>query len=47
MEGDWDNLSSPSSRIVLGRLGTVGTGSFDVLTKVPTGRFEATPEEEL
>ncbi|KAH8892079.1 beta and beta-prime subunits of DNA dependent RNA-polymerase [Thozetella sp. PMI_491] len=46
LDGDWDNLSSPSSRIVLGRLGTVGTGSFDVLTKVPTGRVEAGPVDD-
>ena len=35
MDGDWDDLRSPSSRIVIGRTGKVGTGSFDVLTKVP------------
>jgi DNA-directed RNA polymerase I subunit RPA1 len=35
-EGDWDDLSSPSSRIVIGRLSKVGTGSFDILTQVPT-----------
>jgi hypothetical protein len=27
-------LSNPSARIVVGRLGTVGTGSFDVLAPV-------------
>jgi DNA-directed RNA polymerase I subunit RPA1 len=35
-EGDWDDLSSPSSRIVIGRTSKVGTGAFDVLTQVPT-----------
>lgn len=34
-EGDWDDLSSPSSRIVIGRTSKVGTGAFDVLTQVP------------
>jgi DNA-directed RNA polymerase I subunit RPA1 len=35
-EGDWDDLSGPSSRIVIGRMSKVGTGAFDVLTEVPT-----------
>jgi DNA-directed RNA polymerase I subunit RPA1 len=35
-DGDWDDLSNPSSRIVVGRLSKVGTGAFDVLTEVPT-----------
>jgi DNA-directed RNA polymerase I subunit RPA1 len=35
-DGDWDDLSSPSSRIVIGRMSKVGTGAFDVLTRVPT-----------
>jgi DNA-directed RNA polymerase I subunit RPA1 len=35
MDGDWDDLRSPSSRIVIGRTSKVGTGSFDVLTRVP------------
>ena len=35
-DGDWDDLSSPSSRIVIGRMSKVGTGAFDVLTQVPT-----------
>ncbi|KAG0126699.1 hypothetical protein HOY82DRAFT_627085 [Tuber indicum] len=30
-EGDFDSLTSPSSRIVLGKLSGVGSGSFDVL----------------
>lgn len=33
-ERDYDNLKSPSSRIVVGRVGTVGTGAFDVLAPV-------------
>ncbi|KAK4144126.1 uncharacterized protein C8A04DRAFT_28247 [Dichotomopilus funicola] len=36
LDGDWDSLATPSSRLVVGKLGTMGTGSFDVLTKVPT-----------
>ena len=31
LEGDWDDLKNPSARIVMGRIGTVGTGAFDVL----------------
>jgi DNA-directed RNA polymerase I subunit RPA1 len=36
IEGDWDNLTTPSGRIVVGKLGKVGTGSFDVLGMAPT-----------
>ncbi|KAG5938822.1 hypothetical protein E4U53_007934 [Claviceps sorghi] len=36
LDGDWEDLATPSSRLVVGRLGDLGTGSFDVLTKVPT-----------
>ena len=34
-DGDFDDLTSPSSRIVIGRMSKVGTGAFDVLTQVP------------
>ncbi|KAJ5091454.1 hypothetical protein NUU61_006324 [Penicillium alfredii] len=34
LERGLDNLKSPSSRIVVGRTGTVGTGAFDVLAPV-------------
>lgn len=34
LERDWDSLNGPSSRIVVGRVGTVGTGAFDVLAPV-------------
>lgn len=34
LERDWDNLSNPSARIVVGRLGRLGTGAFDVLAPV-------------
>ncbi|KAE8153905.1 beta and beta-prime subunits of DNA dependent RNA-polymerase [Aspergillus avenaceus] len=34
VERDFDNLNNPSSRIVVGRVGTVGTGAFDVLAPV-------------
>lgn len=37
MDGDWDDLRSPSARIVIGRTSKVGTGAFDVLTQVPVG----------
>ncbi|KJZ78884.1 hypothetical protein HIM_01657 [Hirsutella minnesotensis 3608] len=36
MDGDWDDISTPSGRLVMGRLGRVGTGGFDVLTRLPT-----------
>ena len=34
MEKDWDELKNPSARIVVGRLGGIGTGAFDVLAPV-------------
>ena len=34
LERDFDNLNGPSSRIVVGRVGDVGTGAFDVLAPV-------------
>ncbi|KAI1320068.1 beta and beta-prime subunits of DNA dependent RNA-polymerase [Xylariaceae sp. FL0255] len=34
LDGDWDDLATPSGRIVMGRLGKIGTGAFDVLTRV-------------
>jgi DNA-directed RNA polymerase I subunit RPA1 len=34
LEGEWDDLKNPSSRIVVGRTGRVGTGAFDVLMPV-------------
>lgn len=34
LERDYDNFKGPSSRIVAGRVGTVGTGAFDVLAPV-------------
>ncbi|KAK7227099.1 hypothetical protein V2G26_015102 [Clonostachys chloroleuca] len=36
LDGDWDDLITPSSRLVMGSLGKVGTGGFDVLTQLPT-----------
>jgi DNA-directed RNA polymerase I subunit RPA1 len=41
LDGDWDDLTTPSSRIVMGRLGKVGTGGFDVMTQLPTYYHEA------
>jgi DNA-directed RNA polymerase I subunit RPA1 len=40
LDGDWDDLSTPSSRLVLGRLGKAGTGSFDVYTTAPMRHFD-------
>ncbi|KAK9466231.1 hypothetical protein V1512DRAFT_276670 [Lipomyces arxii] len=34
LNGDVDELDSPSARLVVGKLSPVGTGSFDVLTKL-------------
>jgi hypothetical protein len=34
LERDWDDLKNPSARIVVGRLGRLGTGAFDVLAPV-------------
>lgn len=34
LEGDWDDLKNPSARIVVGKIGGVGTGAFDVLLPV-------------
>lgn len=31
LEGDWDDLRNPSARIVVGKVGSIGTGAFDVL----------------
>jgi DNA-directed RNA polymerase I subunit RPA1 len=36
LDGDWDDLTTPSGRLVMGKLGRVGTGGFDVLTQLPT-----------
>ncbi|CAR27697.1 hypothetical protein ZYGR_0N01820 [Zygosaccharomyces rouxii] len=35
LDNDREKLQSPSARIVLGKLNNVGTGAFDVLTKIP------------
>lgn len=34
LHGDVDNLSNPSSKIVMGKLAAVGTGSFDVMQQL-------------
>ena len=34
LENDWDDLMNPSARIVMGKVGRVGTGAFDVLMPV-------------
>ncbi|KAL3421950.1 DNA-directed RNA polymerase I subunit [Phlyctema vagabunda] len=46
LDGDWDDLSSPSSRIVIGRTSKVGTGAFDVMIKAPTGISEESSDME-
>ena len=33
-EADWDDMRNPSARIVAGKISSVGTGSFDILTPV-------------
>ncbi|CAN8103810.1 unnamed protein product [Discula destructiva] len=40
LEGDWDDLSTPSSRLVMGTLGKVGTGAFDILTRAPMKHYD-------
>lgn len=35
LDGDREDLESPSARIVLGQLNNVGTGSFDVMAQLP------------
>lgn len=40
LDGDWDDLSTPSSRLVMGRLGKVGTGAFDILTQAPMKHYD-------
>ena len=34
LENDWDDLKNPSAGIVMGKVGKVGTGAFDVLVPV-------------
>jgi DNA-directed RNA polymerase I subunit RPA1 len=41
LDGDWDDLVSPSSRLVMGKLGKIGTGGFDVLTQLPTHHVDS------
>lgn len=36
LDGDREDLDSPSARIVMGKLNGVGTGSFDVMAKMET-----------
>lgn len=37
LERDFDDLKGPSARIVMGKVSGVGTGAFDVFTKLPLG----------
>ena len=41
LDGDWDDLTTPSGRLVMGKLGKLGTGSFDVLTRLPTHHVDS------
>ncbi|KND93925.1 DNA-directed RNA polymerase I subunit [Tolypocladium ophioglossoides CBS 100239] len=41
LDGDWDELATPSARLVMGRLGKLGTGCFDVLTNLPTHHVDS------
>ncbi len=41
LDGDWDGLDTPSSRLVMGKLGRVGTGAFDLLTRVPLEHYDS------
>lgn len=45
LHGDFDDLSNPSSSIVLGKPGASGTGVFDVLTSVIDDTDDATMHE--
>lgn len=40
LDGDWDDLSTPSSRLVMGSLGKVGTGAFDIMTRAPMKHYD-------
>ncbi|KAF2676541.1 DNA-directed RNA polymerase I subunit RPA1 [Lentithecium fluviatile CBS 122367] len=44
LERDWDELRNPSARIVVGALGRVGTGAFDVFA--PVGSWDPVREDE-
>ena len=46
LEGDWDDLTNPSARIVTGSLAKVGTGGFDVLMPVREREVEADADAE-
>jgi len=35
LDGDWDNLVTPSARLVMGKAGKLGSGSFHVLGAMP------------
>lgn len=46
LEGDWDDLNTPSSRLVMGRLGKVGTGAFDIFTAAPMKHYDPMRADE-
>jgi DNA-directed RNA polymerase beta' subunit len=46
LERDWDDLDNPSARIVVGRLGRIGTGAFDVFAPVTASDPMDEEEEE-
>lgn len=47
LDGDWDDLSTPSSRLVMGRLGRVGTGAFDIFTRAPMKHYDPMQADEV
>jgi len=49
LEEDWDDLRGPSGRIVVGKVGRMGTGGFDVFVPVrqTTGRVIVKEEDEM
>lgn len=40
LDGDFDDLSTPSSRLVMGKLSGVGTGAFSLLLQAPIKHYD-------
>ncbi|ROW06451.1 hypothetical protein VMCG_04468 [Cytospora schulzeri] len=40
LDGDFDDLSTPSSRLVMGKLSGVGTGAFSLLLQAPMKHYD-------
>ena len=47
LDGDWDDLTGPSARIVMGKVGKVGTGAFDVLMPVDDMPIDDMPIDDM